>query len=77
MKTFTHDAAGRVTSVVDGRGTTTWSCYDGNDRTVQVSTTSSSCSTKSGVSNSYDPDGNLTTRQTQATGIVTTITYDK
>lgn len=77
VKTFTHDAAGRVTSVVDGRGTTTWTCYDGNDRTVQVSTTSSSCSTKSGVSNSYDPDGNLTTRQTQATGIVTTITYDQ
>ena len=76
-RTFTHDAAGRVTSVVDGRGTTTWTCYDADDRIVQVSTTSSSCSATSGVRYTYDPDGNLTQRQTQATGITTVITYDQ
>lgn len=75
--TFTHDAAGRVTSVVDGRGTTTWTCYDADDRILQTSTTSGSCSTQSGVTNTYDTDGNLTQRRTAATGITTVISYDQ
>ena len=77
VQTFTHDAAGRVTSVVDGRSTTTWTCYDPDDRILQTSTTSSTCATASGVTYTFDADGNLTQRQTAATGIITTISYDQ
>ncbi len=61
--TFTYDAAGRVTSQVDGKGTTTNTCYDKNDRITQVSTTSSNCAVASGVTYTYDQAGNTTTRK--------------
>ncbi|TKV57001.1 RHS repeat-associated core domain-containing protein [Nakamurella flava] len=72
--TFTYDAAGRKTSEVDGKGTTTWTCYDANDRIRQVSTTSSNCGAASGVTQGYDAAGNMTSR-TGAAGTAT-ITYD-
>jgi RHS repeat-associated protein len=72
--TFTYDAAGRVISSVDGRGNTTYTCYDKNDRVLQTSYTSSNCTLASGITMTYDSAGNLKT-QVDTTG-TTTWTYD-
>lgn len=61
VHTFGYDAAGRKISEVDGKGTTTYTCYDGDDRITQVSTTSANCAVASGVSYTYDVAGNTTT----------------
>ena len=72
--TFTYDPAGRKTSEQDGRGNTAYTCYDANDRTVQISYTSAACGTVSGVHYTFDAVGNMTQR-VSATG-TTTVTYD-
>jgi RHS repeat-associated protein len=72
--TYTYDAAGRRISEVDGRGNTAYTCYDKNDRILQISYTSANCATPSGVTYTYDTAGNMKTR-TDASG-TTTWTWD-
>jgi RHS repeat-associated protein len=72
--TFTYDAAGRKVSEVDGKGTTTYTCYDGNDRVLQVSTSSSNCAVASGITYTYDAAGNTITRKNATS--TATIAYD-
>lgn len=73
--TFSYDAAGRKITETDGRGNTATTCYDNDDRILQVSY-STGCGPTSGVSYVYDAAGNLTGRATQSTGTSTTWTYD-
>jgi RHS repeat-associated protein len=73
-RTFTYDAAGRQITQVDGRGNTRYTCYDKNDRILQISYTSSNCATPSGVTYTYDTAGNTTSR-TDGSG-TTNWTYD-
>lgn len=75
-RAFVYDAAGRKVSEQDGRGNTAYTCYDLNDRITQVSYTTAACATVSGVTNTYDVAGNLTSRVTAATGTTVTWTYD-
>lgn len=75
--TFVYDAAGRKVSEHDGRGNTAYTCYDQDDRITQVSyTTTAACASPSGVTYTYDPAGNQTSRVTAATGTTVTWTYD-
>jgi RHS repeat-associated protein len=71
-QTFTYDAAGRVKSHTDGRGVTSYSCYDNNDRVVQTGT--SVCTTPGGVRYTYDGAGNMTQRI--STAGTSTYSYD-
>jgi len=71
VKTYTHDAFGRVASQTDGRGGTTSFTYDNADRLL---TTSFSDSTPT-VTNTYDANGNQKT-VASATGTITN-TYDQ
>lgn len=73
---YTYDAAGRRITVLDGKGVTTYTCYDANDRVTQVSTTSSACGTASGVRTTYDQSGNATTINNTTNTTVATITWD-
>lgn len=73
---YTYDAAGRRITALDGNGVTTYTCYDANDRTIQVSTTSSACGTASGVRTTYDQSGNATTINNTTNSTVATITWD-
>ena len=43
--TFTYDSAGRKLTETDGRGHTAYTCYDGDDRILQVSYSTSNCAT--------------------------------
>ena len=62
VRTFTFDTAGRKTSEADGRGHTSFSCYDKDDRVTQVSYKSSNCAVPSGVTYTHDTAGNTTGR---------------
>ncbi|MFD3515441.1 RHS repeat-associated core domain-containing protein [Streptomyces sp. NPDC058657] len=61
--TFTYDAAGRIETMVDGRGVKAVYTYDSRDRIAEVSSTSTT------VSYVYDGDGNLSQR-TDDTGVM-------
>lgn len=66
-RSYSYDAAGRVTSASDGRGNTAYYSYDNDDRITQISYTATGCDPATCVTYGYDKSGNKTSR-TDASG---------